>query len=1353
MALGSMIGDAAARLALPIGEIEEYRLLRKLGEGGMGEVYLAHDTLLDRPVAIKLVYLLHGDPAVRTRFLTEARAVARLQHPNVVSIYRVGVVEDRPFIVTELIRGQGLNTLPRPIPWQRALEIGLEIARGLAAAHRHGVLHRDIKPANVLISEDGDVKLVDFGLAELVEASSELEKALSAPAEQPGISGARASGAASTTRSGPLDELGSAATIGQDEPEMDPQRTSALAIQGGVPNQTKRLDHPDRQQSRHVTPAAIRMIASVSKYYDSLPMATLPARDNIVFGTPGYLATELWYGDPATRRSDIYSLGILLFELCAGRHPFAHLTNAELPLAVTSTDAPSLATVMAKVDTEPSGNLARLVAIVDRCVRRDPLERFASADELRHALEQIHAVSAPLATIPTGNPYRGLLAFEAEHRALFFGRSAEIGTVLERLRSQSFVLVAGESGVGKSSLCRAGVLAHVSHGALDTQLAWEVVSMIPGRQPLAELAQVLAPILAMRADQIIAAAHADPMALLRALKARLGSSSGLLIFIDQLEELVAVSDPDEARAIGTMLASMAGRSRNLRVLASARGDFLARLAEVPGLGDEITHSLYLLRPMSPTKIREAIVGPARAKGISLEPDDLVDELIQSTVHSSGSLPLLQFALAELWDARPSSTGPITRAALDAMGGVSGALARHADSVLLSLPVDQRKAVRQLLIALVTTEGTRVRRLEEELVSAGQNARSALVAMVRNRLLVAREAEAGTTYELAHEALIAGWDTLRSWLDAEHETRAVKERLHASATEWERLGRARDALWGARQLGEAVDVEYGQLSDRAREFLLASRRAIQRQRRIRAAWLFGIPLVIALLYAGLRLDATRAQAHRVHAHMDKAHQLHRRVRAKAAELTAQRARTFAAFDAQQPEAGEMLWSHALALSAEADLLFRDTSQALEAALILDGSRGDAREQLAIVLYERAVLAEQAHNSLLRDELAQRIEVYDHSGERVRRLSAPGHIALSSEPAGAVVRIARYGENDSHKLDLVPHSEPGTTPLTAELAPGSYLLELEAPGLVPVRYPLLVNHGERTHITVPMLARSQVPAGFVYIPPGHFLFGSAEPEAMRRHFLRAVPLHRVGTAGYLIAEHETTFADWLVYLKSLPPEERRLHMSTGLLAGAVGLEELPDGGWQLSLKPTNETYTARSGEMLLMPTRKLRAELVWERLPALAISFPEAKAYAAWLDTTGRVPGARLCTDHEWERAARGADTRLFPHGNMLAPDDANIDETYGQHGPSMGPDEIGSHTASRSPFGIDDMAGNVFEWVVSSVEVDKVVVRGGAYFYDRTATQVNNRTVVDGDLRDPVLGLRICASLPMVTPGDERKLDD
>jgi formylglycine-generating enzyme required for sulfatase activity len=140
----------------------------------------------------------------------------------------------------------------------------------------------------------------------------------------------------------------------------------------------------------------------------------------------------------------------------------------------------------------------------------------------------------------------------------------------------------------------------------------------------------------------------------------------------------------------------------------------------------------------------------------------------------------------------------------------------------------------------------------------------------------------------------------------------------------------------------------------------------------------------------------------------------------------------------------------------------------------------------------------------------------------------------------------------------------------------------------------------------------------------------------------------------------------------------------------------------------------------------------------VSAEDAEVYAAWLRINGKVPGARLCSELEWERAARGADERIYPHGDVLRPGDINVDMTYGRT--RLGPDEVGLHPASRSPYGVDDMSGNAFEWTTSALLPRGYAGRGGSCFHDRKSAQLVNRAASTASVHDQTVGFRLCASI-------------
>ncbi len=160
-------------MALSAGtKLGQYEILSQLGAGGMGEVYRARDTRLNRDVAIKvLAGLLSADPDRLLRFETEARAAAALNHPNILAVYQMGTYAQVPYLVTELLEGSALSEVIRrgPLPLRKVIDFGVQIANGLSAAHEKGIVHRDLKPENLFITKDGRVKILDFGLAKLTQ--------------------------------------------------------------------------------------------------------------------------------------------------------------------------------------------------------------------------------------------------------------------------------------------------------------------------------------------------------------------------------------------------------------------------------------------------------------------------------------------------------------------------------------------------------------------------------------------------------------------------------------------------------------------------------------------------------------------------------------------------------------------------------------------------------------------------------------------------------------------------------------------------------------------------------------------------------------------------------------------------------------------------------------------------------------------------------------------------------------------------------------------------------------------------------------------------------------------------------
>lgn len=1255
----------------PPDEFEEYQLVRPLGRGAMGAVYLARDTLLDRPVAVKFVAA--RDPVARARFFDEARAIARLQHPNVVAIHRIAEVAGHPYLVSEYVRGQPLDQLERPVQSRQVLEIALDLARGLAAAHRCGVLHRDVKPANAILSDDGRAKLLDFGLASVVDGQL---------VEEPSIAPPRAR----------LDvfALGELATI---DTTQSPDSESALEV-----------------------PAS-----SADDAGPAVPCRSAPAH---IVGTPLYMAPELWRGEPATRRSDLYALGILLYELLAGAPPFSGVPTAVLRGLVGRRDVARVAGVSR--DVEPG-----LAAIVDRLIERDAGARFPSADALVVALDEC-AAPARTSSVPDGNPYRGLAAFESAHASLFFGRRGEIRELVQRVRSEAFVVVGGDSGTGKSSLCRAGVLPWL----VDND-GWSRVDVVPGRHPVRSLAAALAPWLELDEAALDALLRDTPDAFARVVRQQASPAPGrparrLLLFVDQLEELLTLSEPAEARVVAAALGALAVHVPSVRILATGRSDFLWRLAMLPGLGDEMTRGLYFLRPLTGERIREVIVRPAAAKGVAFESEALVDTLVEQTELAPGGLPLLQFTLAEVWDARDVDAKTIRAASLAALGGVTGALTRHADRLIAGLDADGRDAARRLLLRLVTAEGTRARRTEAELLTTGEQRaaeRAALEVLVRGRVVVANDAEHGA-YEIAHEALLVSWPTLQGWLERGAADHAVRVRIEQAAAEWERMGRPRDLLWGPRRLTAARALDVATMAPREVAFLATSRAAVVRTRMLGIAATAIVGIAVIAIGLTIRARARRELESVIAGQVRAATVAFDDARRLAQQRDAVRARAFALYDSQRWRDGENLWNEVEALAAREASQYRTASSHLESALSLDPRRDNLRALFADLTFERLERAERDHHGELAEELHARLAAYDD----VRRmpLEVSARVELDVAPPGTTV----WSERPGGARQLL-----GRAPLPpVTLPPGSLVLVFEAPDRLATRLPVLLARGETFRQQIALPVAGSAPPGMIYVPAGRFLFGSADSTDLRRGFLNAPPVHEVRTPAYYIGRYEITFGQWIEFLDALPADER-LRRTPGVInpRSSLTLTAIAPRRWRLDLTPTTRTYTVETGQRLHYEHRAKRVDQDWTRFPVTAVSYEDAGAFTAWLDRTGRVPGARLCDEYEWERAARGADARTFPTGNALSPDQANIDMTYGRDPLAFGPDEIGSHPESRSPVGADDMAGNVWEWTRSVETADAPVARGGGWYYTELDARSVNRERGEPTQRNVSMGVRVCAT--------------
>ena len=1267
-------------------EFDGYELVKCLGRGSMGEVHLAKDTLLDRPVAIKFILEDKTDETSRQRFFVEARAIARMQHPNVVSVYRVGIIDGYPYLVSEFIQGQALDTISVPVSATLAQKIAMDIANGLAAAHRRGVIHRDIKPANAILSDDGEVKLLDFGIAKLMEQTGPL------PVSE-----------TINRRVGPSP----AVQISKAEMECS--------------DETCQIPH--------------EQLCVQQETSDSFSSSQLGlTQTDCILGTPQFMAPELWSGDPASFGSDVYSFGALLYTLCAGQPPHISDTVRGLCTKVLTEDPIPLADLVHHID-------AALCHIIDKCLNRDPSFRYKNGNDLRSAISKL-SLDMGEYTLPAGNPYRGLKVFEAEHRTLFFGRDSEIQMILERLKSENFLLVTGDSGIGKSSLCRAGVIPRVSHW-LDKDRDWRAVNLVPGRNPIRSFSASLANLMDQTEEELNDAIWNDPAGIARMLRREQGNDLGLVIFIDQFEEMCTLSDSAESNAAAEFLGWLSTPSPGIRILATARGDFLSRLSMLPQIGEDLPRSLFFLRPLSSERIRQVITGPAEIYGVRFESTQLIDDLVTTTKQDGGGLPLLQFALAELWELRDEDKKTISSDNLNAIGGVAGALSRHADNVIQSMMPREKQAAKQILLQLVTARGTRIRRNDQELEVSSEQNRAALNALVKGRLVVVSDSSSGAIYEIAHEALSNGWKTLEKWLLESMDAKIVAERLRTAVLEWERLHRSQEVLWQSKQLREAKLINVSEISAAEKAFLSASRKALLRSKKRRIALWICIPLSALIVYLGIYIKHRIDQYKLVRIQQSEALAIWERAKTMDRRLSQLRYKALNFFDSSQLDQAETLWKSYMQTAKQTNTTYEKALEQMETALLTDQNRLDTRDLFANLIFESAIVAEKQGNLTRKESLVRRLRLYDTKNIFRHKLNEGGMVSFSITPSEAEIRIFRYTADNYGRLTPKPLDGPISTSKEFSLEQGSYLAIVQCSKYQTIRYPFLVQRADSASYHLELPVEGEVPHGFTYIPAGRFLFGSGADDGLRKDFFHTVPLHFVETDAYLISQKETTFGDWFEFLNSLPKDKKkRFTPNVGKwgFQGALRLEETTDQQWTITFQPTSSSHTAGSGEKIVYDRRKYRKEHNWLNFPVFGISIAEANAYVAWLDESGRVKGARLCSEYEWERGARGSDGREYPHGDYMGKDDANFDDTYDKNPFAMGPDEVESHPISDSPFGLHDMAGNVWEWTKSSIEPDKFAARGGSYYFGANSSRSTNREITEPNFKDVSVGMRVCASV-------------
>ena len=525
-----------------------------------------------------------------------------------------------------------------------------------------------------------------------------------------------------------------------------------------------------------------------------------------IIGSPAYLSPEQITGSDLTPLSDVYSLGILLHYVLTGEHPFRGKTPTAMLVHQIQDTMPPL-------QMKREGIPDELDEVLQRATAKDPESRYQSVIEMAVAFNEAVARDESHTLISTGglhttisgldpaqfkNPYKGLKAFEEADAQDFYGRDALTQRLIDRLAPDAdmdsgdhLLVIVGPSGSGKSSVIKAGLLPLLRKGAIPNSDNWFYTEMVPGAHPVEELEAALLRVAVNPPGSLLQQLVENERGLVRALKRILpDDETELVLFIDQFEEVFTLTEreADRQHFLNSLLIAITEPRNRLRLIITLRADFYDRPLSYHEFGEMVRNYTEVVLPLGPQELEAAIIQPARYVGVALE-DGLVSAIVGDVREQPGALPLMQYALTQLFEQREGNY--LTLAAYNNIGRAMGALAQRAEEIYRGLHPEQQDIARQLFLRLVTLgegkEDTRRRIIRSELNALGNaDVMQTVIDTFGNQRLLTFDNDPQTrepTIEVAHEALIREWGSLRDWLDSAREELRTHRRLNHSMREW------------------------------------------------------------------------------------------------------------------------------------------------------------------------------------------------------------------------------------------------------------------------------------------------------------------------------------------------------------------------------------------------------------------------------------------------------------------------------------------------------------------------------------------------------------------------------------------
>lgn len=854
----------------------DYMLLDLLGEGGMASVYRARHIPDEAIVAIKVLSqkLLVSTEAIQ-RFALEARLMQSFEHPHILPVYDFSQEEKQIYIVMKLLGTGSLNRYFREnrLSIQQIIDILEQVAGALDYAHQRSVIHRDLKPANVLMDADGNTYLSDFGIAKFKEETI----GLTATGVMIGTPGYMAP---EQWRSEPVDARTDVYAFGVmtfelfsgrlpfygDTPfvlmyrHLDEMPPAISQVRRDLPKTVDRvIRRAMAKVPEHRYPSAGAVVAALKEALKVAEALPTPPSHEQTFNISDIDLAAVWAENTADNERDEYLTPILdgrTIELGAERTPPLIRDAAPSDMPLDEEFAEDEAEFYAEYGEYNAVDVGARILLERAKESQEEMEGEAKAlaQAVVHYVQELRE-QAKQKPASTQSPYRALESYDVGDHKLFFGRELAIDAMMRRSPLARFSVLHAESGAGKTSLLRAGLMPRLlAGGFLPIYIA------VRRRPPHDAIKNTLLP----DPSQAPSLAKASLRSYLRMLARVVGVNREIFIFIDQFETFFTDVFTDEERQtfINEIAECLDDDLLAVRITLAMRTEYFGLLARFqPSIAQPFAHE-YLLRPLNMREARRALISPALAQGYYYE-HGLSETILHDLANHSQEIapPQLQLVGGAMIELLPTGRKEITLEDYSKAGRAEGVLREYLSRLLQRFPLQERRLARLIIEGLVRADQTRDVRsaanLKQEFDAQGldtEHLDHILHTLRENRVLRIVELENEVAYELVHDYLAKQVE-----LDPETTARkAAQELLERRVSDYERYG----SLLTEQELN-IINAQSGRLTltDSASKLITQTKAVRQRQRRrnigLLVAAIVGIVATLALgLWSTLRENQNR-----------------------------------------------------------------------------------------------------------------------------------------------------------------------------------------------------------------------------------------------------------------------------------------------------------------------------------------------------------------------------------------------------------------------------------------------------------------------------------------------------------------